>query len=359
LIITGCLPKINYFRVNNEIKFNAILGPSPGTEIVRVVKKVLAGDLVIDLKNNNKPSLSLPRYNYSEVIRIIPISYGCLGVCSYCCVRFARGKLRSYSIDDIIDQVKSAIDEKIKEVWFTSQDSACYGKDIGTDLITLMKKTTDISGLYRVRVGMMNPEHVLELLPKLIEVYKESIFFKFLHLPIQSGDDDILNRMKRNYKVSDINKIVNSFKSEIPNFSLATDFICGFPGEDEIAFQRSLRLIKEIKPDVINVSKFSPRPKTPAKEMEQIDNKIISSRSRIMSELSKIVSKEKNKKWMGWSGEVIIDERGKFDNSWIGRNYAYKPVVVKSEKNILGKKLKIQIFDSFSTYLEGKILKFQ
>ena len=78
-----------------------------------------------------------------------------------------------------------------------------------------------------------------------------------------------------------------------------------------------------------------------------------------MSKLSKMVSKEKNKKWIGWSGEVIIDERGKFDNSWIGRNYAYKPVVVKSEKNILGKKIKIQIFDSFSTYLEGKILKFQ
>jgi MiaB-like tRNA modifying enzyme len=358
LIITGCLPIINYDRIINEIKFDAVLGPSPGTDIVKIIKKVLNGERVINLKNDNTPSLSLPRSNSSEVIRIIPISYGCLGECSYCCVRFARGKLRSYGVGEIIDQVKSALNEGIKEVWFTSQDSACYGKDSGTNLITLMKKTTEINGVFRVRIGMMNPEYVLEILHDLIEVYKENTFFKFLHLPIQSGDDGILSIMRRHYKVSDVKKIVNSFKEEIPNLSLATDFICGFPGEDKCAFQRSLKLIKKIKPDVINISKFSPRPNTSAKEMEQIDNKEISYRSRIMSELSRKMSLEKNKQWMEWSGEVIVDEKGKFDNSWIGRNYAYKPVVIKHEKNLLGKRLKIQIFNVFSTYLEAKILEF-
>ena len=176
---------------------------------------------------------------------------------------------------------------------------------------------------------MLNPNHVIEFLDELIEIYKSDKIFKFLHIPVQSGNNEILKAMKRKYTVEQFKEIIDKFKKEIPEITIATDIICGFPGETEEQFYDSLELIKQIKPSVLNISRFWPRPKTKAAEMEnQIHSKETKKRSTLMTDIFHNIARMQNERWLGWQGDVLIDEKGK-DETWIGRNFAYKPVIVE------------------------------
>jgi MiaB-like tRNA modifying enzyme len=357
LIVTGCLPLINFERLMAEAKADGIVGPSPGIRIVDAVSIVTRGHDVVMLEKDFKPSLDASRVRKQKIIGIVPISYGCLGSCSYCCVVFARGRLRSYRIDEIVERIKSDLASSVKEIWLTSQDTGCYGKDIATNLGTLLKQICGIDGEFFARVGMMTPNYALESLDELIQVYKDDKVFKFLHLPVQSGDNEVLKNMNRFYSTEDFEKIVYRFREEIPDITIATDVICGFPGESDKAFCNTLGLIEEIEPDIVNVSKFFPRPHTTAEKMKpHVPLREVGERSRLISELSKKISSEKNKNWARWEGKILVDEKGKVSNSWIGRTFAYKPIVVKSNEPLLGKFIDVRVVKTFATYLGAEIL---
>jgi tRNA A37 methylthiotransferase MiaB len=149
---------------------------------------------------------------------------------------------------------------------------------------------------------------------------------------------------------------VNVFRVTFPDLTLATDVIVGFPGETPEAFHNTLRLLEEVKPDVVNVSKFFARPKTLAWAMQNglVEKEEIKRRSTIVTALAKRISLERNLRWVGWSGEVLVDEKGKAD-SWVGRNFAYKPIVMNSQGNLLGKSVKVKVVEAAATYLKGKI----
>ncbi len=355
LIVTGCLPLINFERLKAEVDFDSVVGPAPGAKIVDVVYRVDHGEEVVALVRDSKPSLSLPKVPINSVTGIIPINYGCMGMCSYCCVLFARGRLRSYSVNEIVERVKYDLASGAKEIWLTSQDTACYGKDIATNLADLMKRICEIEGKFFVRIGMMTPNQALEILGDLIEAYKDEKIFKFLHLPVQSGDDEVLRTMNRFYSVDDFKRIIYTFRKEIPKITVATDVICGFPGESNKAFEQTMKLIREIQPDIVNISKFFPRPHTPAKKMKLLFPQEVKRRSKKMAELSKRISLEKNQAWINWEGTVIFDEKGK-GKSWVGRNFAYKPMMIKASEILLGKFLKVRVVKAFPTYLETKIM---
>jgi MiaB-like tRNA modifying enzyme len=354
LIVAGCLPLINFERLGREVRFNGVVGPAAGDTIVSVVRRVLDGEKTVVLKGavNAKPSLSLPHIHLNSVIGIIPINYGCLGACAYCCVVFARGHLRSYGVGEIVERVKKDLAMGVREFWLTSQDTACYGRDIGTNLAELLCALCDIEGDFKIRVGMMTPNMALDILEDLTQIFKSDKVFKFVHLPIQSGDNQILKSMRRFYSVADFKKIVSTFREKFPELTLATDVICGFPGEDKEAFRKTLQLIKEVKPDIVNVSKFFARPRTVAAEMpDSVPTPEIKRRSSIAAELARAIAMERNQRWIGWISEILIDEVGKFSGSWVGRNFAYKPVIVKSGDNLLGKIVKVKVVKAFSTYL--------
>lgn len=355
LIVTGCLPLINFERLKNEVEFDGVTGPAPGAKIVEILCRVAAGEKVVYLLGVSKPSLCLPRIPVNPVVSIVPINYGCLGNCSYCCVHFARGQLRSYLIDEIVERVKQDLVSGAKEVWLTSQDTACYGKDIGASLADLLRRICEIEGEFFVRVGMMNPNHVMEMLDELVETYKCGRVFKFLHLPVQSGDDEVLELMNRRYTVEDFKRIVQAFREEIPRLTLSTDVICGFPGESRDAFENTKKLIAEVQPDIVNVSKFFSRPRTPAEKMVSLPPKEVKMRSREVAELARRISFERNRTWMGWEGTVLFDEKGKGE-SWMGRNFAYKPVVVKACESLVGKFVQVRVVNAFSTYLEAELV---
>jgi len=363
LIVAGCLPLINLKRLCKEVDFNGIVGPSAGSKIIHVVKRVSKNETVIALEEaeNAKPSLKLPRIQLNPVIGIIPINYGCLGSCVYCCVVFARGRLRSYSIQEIVERVKTDLASGVREIWITSQDTACYGRDMGTNLASLLKALCSIRRDFKIRVGMMTPNLAKNIIGDLIQAFQSEKIFKFIHLPVQSGDDEVLKRMRRFYSTDDFKNIVKAFRASFPDVTLATDVICGFPGETEEAFKKTLRLIQEIKPDIVNVSKFFSRPRTIAAEMQEdfVTSQEINRRSRLAAELVRKVASERNQRWIGWTGEVLVDEVGKIPGSWIGRNFTYKPVVLKNagSGSLIGKTLCAKIVTAYETYLEGEIVE--
>jgi len=352
LIVAGCLPKINLSAVQRAApNYSALLDPQSIDRILLAVKEAESGG-----KNkvffSEKPSVKpeLPKVRTNKFVEIMQIAEGCRGACAYCCTRFARGKLFSYPKETIVSGVEKAIKDGAREIWITAQDTGAYGADVGTDLASLLEEVCIIEGKFFVRVGMMNPTHMSEMLPRLIKVYRNEKIFKFLHMPVQSGDNGVLRLMNRAYSVEAFKNSVTSFRKSIPKITVATDIICGFPNESEQAFEQSMKLITEIKPDVLNISKFFPRPKTAAEGMKQLPRREINERSKRMSALFRRICFEKNQAWLGWQGEILVDEKGR-NGSWIGRNFAYKPVVIKSEENILGKFLRVHVKEAFPTYL--------
>jgi len=358
LIVTGCLPIVSFERLQREVHFNGAVGPSVGKTIIDIVSRVLAGEKVVELASLNcKPELDLPRVKSNPIISIIPVNYGCLGSCSYCCVVFARGHLRSYSIKDVTERVQRDFAAGAKEFWVTSQDTACYGRDLHTNLAELLETLGSLTGDFKVRVGMMTPNMITDMQNRLVEAFESDKLFKFLHLPVQSGDDETLKRMRRFYTAMEFKRIVVDFRAKFPDLTLATDIIVGFPGETEEAFENTLNMLKEVKPDVVNVSKFFARPKTGAAKIQEslVERDEIKRRSTVAAELTKQISFERNKRWVGWVGEMLVDEKGKMEDSWVGRNFAYKPIAIKSTDNLMGKTLKVKVLEATTTYLKAEL----
>ncbi len=361
LVIVGCLPLINRGRIEEGIRFDGLAGPAIGQGIVDIVARVVKGERVVAVEGglSKKPELNLPRMESNPAVSIVPICYGCLGSCAYCCVVFARGRLRSYPVDEIVRRIKVDVGKGIVEFWLTAQDVGCYGRDIGVNLAQLLESICAVDGNFRVRVGMMTPSSVKGELESLVSAFGDEKVFKFLHLPVQSGDDEILQKMRRFYSVGDFKEIVGRFRARFPKITLATDVICGFPGESAEAFEHTLRLIEAVRPDVVNVSKFFSRPGTTAATMLDIFVPVfeVKRRSREATLLARRIVSENNQQWVGWKGPILVDETGKVARSWVGRNFAYRPVVVKSAEPLLGKTINVEVFRSFPTFLEARIIE--
>ena len=346
LVIAGCIPSSHYELLKKE--FNCSLIDTHNIKnIVKVVKNTLQGKVVYALgknKNNIKNiKICLPKLRKNPIISIIPVSSGCNMACSYCSVKLIKGQLISYPEKLIINEAKNSIAEGCKEIWITAQDTAAYGLENNkkSQLGKLVKKIANIDGDFMTRIGMMNPRNFLTNPEEITDSMKDKKVFRFFHMPVQSGNDEILKKMNRKYKATDFKKIIKKIRKEIKNITISTDIICGFPEETEEQFKDSLRLIKEIKPDVLNISRFISRPGTVSENMKHILSRTAKERTRKLTKAFKEIALEKNKAWIGWKGNIIIDETGKKGtNTFVGRNYAYRPVIV-SDKDKAGKKYKL------------------
>ncbi|UCD72984.1 MAG: tRNA (N(6)-L-threonylcarbamoyladenosine(37)-C(2))-methylthiotransferase [Candidatus Bathyarchaeota archaeon] len=352
LVITGCLPKINLKRLKREVNFSGISGPSTGSEILHILSGIKKGSKTSRITVQQDLEPLLPNPKPGQLISVVPISYGCLGDCSYCCVKAARGTLRSYPIKEIVTRVARDVENGTKEIWLTGQDLGCYGFDNRETLPDLLTRISEIDGRFKVRVGMINPQHILKVQNELVDAFNNSKIFKFLHVPVQSGDDRILEYMNRSYSTDDFKQIVSTFREKIERITIATDVICGFPGEDEKAFENTLQLLREVEPDVLNISRFFPRPETPRIDRREVPASEKKKRSRLLTNLFRGISLTRNRKWIGWQGEILLDEIGP-NGSCIGRNTAYRPVVIREKRN-LGEFLNIRIYDAKTFHLLGE-----
>ncbi|MBI4983053.1 tRNA (N(6)-L-threonylcarbamoyladenosine(37)-C(2))-methylthiotransferase [Candidatus Woesearchaeota archaeon] len=325
VVVAGCIAQCDPNKVNRY----PLVGTNQIHKIVEVVEEALHDNQIHLLDSDEMPPLNLPRVRRTPYISIIPISSGCLGACSFCKTKIARGNLVSYPLGNIRKEAEQAIKEGVKEIWLTSQDTGCYGFDIDTNLARLLKELVSLIGNFKIRVGMMNPNHVLMFKKELFEVYKNPKIYQFMHIPVQSGSDDILRKMGRNYTARDFRSLVEEIKLYFPSMTLATDVIVGFPGETEEQYRDTQSLIRAVMPDIINISRFWPRPKTPAAKLKPVLGETIKHRSRILTDIYHNIARMCNERWLGWEGEVLINEKGKEANQWIGRNDSYKPVVVE------------------------------
>ena len=338
MIIAGCMPEGIHSRLVEVSPESSMVSTHHVKEIVKAAEKTLKGKRVEYLGKSEQVKLCLPKIRRNPLIDIVPISSGCSSSCSYCCVNLVKGRLFSYPKDMIVKEVQDSVKQGCREVWITSQDNASYenGK-----LPVLMNDISGISGNFRVRIGMMNPKNVLSILPNLIESYRNEKIFKFLHLPVQSGDDAILKKMNRGYKAKDFERIIKGFDNNF-RYQLWTDVIVGFPGETEKQFQNTFKLIEKVRPDWVNVSKYGHRPNTQASKMKRLDSKTVTKRSSKLSSLVRRLSLEKNREWIGWEGEIMIYKRGKAMNQWFGRNFAYKQFMVAMKGSFLGKRVPVR-----------------
>ncbi len=350
IIIAGCIAQAD----PEKLKGYPLIGTSQIHKVVEAVEEALHDNKVRMLESSEMPPLSLPNIRKNPIIEIIPISRGCLGACSFCKTKQARGNLRSYPVADIAVRAEKALKEGVKEIWLTSQDTGCYGFDIGTDLPTLLQELVKLPQQFKIRVGMMNPDHLTKIQQKLIEVYHNDKIFKFLHLPLQSGNNDLLKKMLRKYTAEEFKIQVVAFRDNIPNITIITDIIVGFPGETEEQYWDTLNLIRGIMPEGINISRFWPRPKTPAARMKQLPIEEIKRRSTVLSNIFENISTMQNEKWKNWEGYAIIDEPGKEEGQWIARNFAYKQILVNGTFK-LGDVVKVKIAKSGVFDLVGMV----
>ncbi|MCA9478044.1 MAG: tRNA (N(6)-L-threonylcarbamoyladenosine(37)-C(2))-methylthiotransferase, partial [Nanoarchaeota archaeon] len=292
LVITGCIPQSVSANLRNSdqgsdfwLNNYSALGVEQLDAIVEVVDQTLQGNIVHRLGKGKrlKDRTFLPALRKNKYISIIPLLQGCLGHCTYCKTKFARGHLKSYPQESIIEQVRSAKAQGIKEVWLVSEDNGAYGLDIGTDFPTLLQELTKIEGSLKIRVGMFNPEYAYKYRNELAEIFKHPLFYRFLHIPLQAGNNQVLADMVRPYTVQEWKEAIRTIREAIPDMRFATDIICGFPTENGIAFQDTMNLLREVPIDMINISKFYARPETKAASMKQLSSKVIKTRSRILT----------------------------------------------------------------------------
>ena len=290
----------------------------------------------------------------SPTTAVLPIAQGCIGACSYCITKQARGTLTSYEPGEIIRTATASVKAGARELLVTAQDTACYGFDRGTKLSALLSQISGLEGEFMVRVGMMNPDNLARIIDPMVKAMTSPKIYQFIHLPVQSGSDAVLEAMNRGYTAQQYVALIERLKTALPSITIATDVITGFPGETEDDHNLTVRLLNEVRPDVVNVTRYSPRPGTPAaKAKNQVVGWVSKERSRELTKLRFSIAKEIHDGMIGTSEEVLITEIGKA-GSMIGRTSAYRPVVIHGNLP-LGSRHNVTITGAEPTYLLGRI----
>ena len=330
LFVTGCAPK----------DFREEVSKITDKVIYTSLKELLASDChaphgarndAQDFRDHRGARNDIP-LRESPLVGIVNIEEGCLDACAYCSTRLVKGRLHSYPVADIVQQVKSLVADGCVEIQLTGQDCGCYGFDTGTNLAELVQRILDeVPGDYKMRLGMGNPRHMLRYADSLLKCFDDERVYKFIHLPVQSGSEDILKAMNRKHSAQNYIDLAEAF-NRIPRFTLSTDLIVGFPGESERDFQDTLALLEKTRPTVCNITRFVPRPNTPAYNMTgAVPDSIKHERSAALAEAFQQIAAQNNSRWVGTTETVVIEKNGYRKGTYIARNAAYRPVAITSE----------------------------
>ena len=306
LYVTGCMPQVQK-EVILSVCNPVFIAPDTIQEWYRGIGTVAAGS-----------------------VGIVQLAQGCNGTCTYCITRKARGPLRSFPPNEIRRQVAAYAARGAAEIQLTAQDVSSYGKDIGLSLAGLLNSIGDPPGKYRIRVGMMNPATVMDDLDATVRAFSAERIFRFVHIPVQSGSDTILERMGRRYTARDFCEIIAAFRKRYPEIMVMTDMIVGFPGETEEDFSASLDLIRRIRPNKVNVTRYSKRPFTPLSQEKDILDSVKKDRSRIMLSCAEQVYAEVNRPWLGREVPFIVTETIR-EGSVMARSPSYQGIVINED----------------------------
>jgi len=347
IIVTGCLPQIDkkiHLKIQNMItNHGLIISPNQILSIDKHIEHYLNKNcafsenipIILDKAKIN------PKVNKSQISGIVQISEGCNYNCTYCCTKYARGKLISFDNNLIIKQIEYYIQNGIQEIYLTSQDLGIYNFN-GILLHHLLNQISQLKGEFKVRLGMLNPNYLMSHHSEFLKIFDDTRFFRFLHIPIQSASNRILALMKRPYKIEMVDTIIQKIIQFDSKFSFSTDIICGFPTETEEEHKQTLDFLLKWRPEIVNISKYTNRPNIEAKNFPQLKSQEIKARSRQATEIYTEYSGQDNNNWIGWEGEILINEYNPGEKyPYSGRNLYYKAILCESGE--IGKKMKIKI----------------
>lgn len=366
VVVCGCYAEIAKKEIENIEDVDIIINDKEKANVVEIVEKFEKKHKLNNEKNYEiSDSASKNEYveygsvTYTEKNRaVIKIQDGCNMFCSYCIIPYARGRIRSRKIENIVDEIKQISAEGVKEVVLTGIHIASYGKDFENEhieLIDLLEEVNKIDGIERIRLGSLEPTIITpEFISKLVKLEKICEHF---HLSLQSGCDATLKRMNRKYTAQQFKEICNLLKKAYPDVHLTTDIIVGFPGENDEEFNCTYNFLKEINFYKMHIFKYSKRKGTVAEKMpNQVNPSIKEERSKKLIELSNNNEKKYNEKYIGKTVKVLFEE---IDNGYIkGHTSNYMLVKVKNnyKKNMVNEIIEVEITNLDGVELIGKIL---
>lgn len=360
VVVAGCVsqsaPKSEY------LAGISIVGVQQIDRVVEVVEETLKGYVVRLLgqrkdgkKKMGGASLSLPKIRKNPLVEIIAISTGCLNQCTYCKTKHARGELGSYPVHEIVSRAQEAFCEGVKEIWLTSEDTGAYGRDIGSNLPELLRQLLSvIPDGCRLRLGMTNPPYIKEHMEAIAEIYQNDKIYSFLHMPVQSGSNSVLQDMKREYYREDFEEIVDFLKDRVPGINVATDIICGFPTESETDFADTVELVRKYQFASLFINQFYPRPNTPAAKLKRIATQVVKGRSRQLTQLF-----ESYYPYTGREGiiyDVLVTEESTDKRYWVGHNRFYEQILLPKDETLLGKMVQVRITKTGKHFMIGEPL---
>ncbi|KRZ32245.1 Threonylcarbamoyladenosine tRNA methylthiotransferase [Trichinella pseudospiralis] len=332
VIVSGCVPQAE--PSIPWLQGVSLVGIQQIDRIVEVVEETLKGNTVqllnyrkVKGKRTAGARLDLPKVRRNPLVEIIAINTGCLNNCTYCKTKKARGNLASYSIEEIVDRAESCISEGVKEIWLTSEDLGAYGRDIDCTLPELLKAVTaKLPDGVMLRLGMTNPPYILDYLEEIGEILNHPCVYSFLHIPVQSGSDAVLQDMRREYNVNDF---------------------CA-------DFNDTLDLVKKYRFASLFINQFYPRPGTPAAKLKRLDTTVVKDRTRRMTQLFNSYEPYQNR--VGLKYQVLITERSfRGDDYLVGHNKFYEQILVANQPDLLGKKVWVKIVSCSKHSMVGEL----
>ncbi len=338
IIVTGCLLE------KDRKKFSSLVDYTLPTETI-------SSWPLSFLKEKNTCFFNL-KPERTGTTAYVSIMTGCNNFCAYCVVPYTKGREFSRPVTEVIEEVKKSVKNGYREVWLLGQNVNSYNG--GVDFPKLLREINKIRGDFWLRFTTSHPKDFSDKTISAIKDCKK--ITKYLHLPIQSGDNTILEKMNRPYTVQDYREIIRKVRKEVPDITISTDIIVGFPGETEKNFRNTATIFNEIRFDMAYVARYSPRPQTSASKMEEtVSEEEKKRREKILVEILKESNLEKNKLYKGKKVRVLVIKKSKKKGFLFGKTEDYKTILFRGSEKLIGKFIKAEITDYSLWGLKGKI----
>jgi len=353
IIVTGCLTELDEDKIKNISEEILIFKNKDKSKIFSLITSNISaeGESAFGRKHQTSNFEGISHLE-AHSRAFVKVQDGCDYHCSYCKVRIARGRSISRDIEDIKKEIETLVNNGYKEIVLCGICLGLYGRDLNPkkNLSELISDLEKIPGEFRIRLSSIEAQ---DIDGDLIEKLKNSEkLCKHLHIPIQSGDDEILEKMNRNFKSSEYRNLIQKLKEEIPDMGITTDIMVGFPGESEENFHNTLNLIKEIKPLRIHIFPFSKREKTPAFYFKpEISHSVIKKRTEILRSLAKELSFEFRKKFLNREVRVLVEETPDKDTGFLkGYTDNYMKILLPTKKELINQLISVKIFKVEENY---------
>ena len=363
IVFAGCVAQQAGENILKRAPYvDLVIGTQRVYELPELIKRIEAGERLVSVDEIPYEESDIKINRVKSVNAWIPIMEGCNNFCTYCIVPYTRGRERSRKSELIISEVKKALAEGFKEITLLGQNVDSYkGQNEGENLSWLLRQINSLEGKFRIRFVTSYPTDITEeLINTVIDLDKVCEYF---HIPMQSGDDYILKKMNRRYDYDTYKKICDNIRSRIPDVTITSDFIAGFPGETEEQFENTLKAMTELELDYSNTAAYSPREKTVAAKWVDlyIPEDVKTERLARLNEHNRKCCLKSNQKYVGREMEVLIEkfegvnDRG--ENIITGRTRNNKIVHIPYDKDITGEFVNVKITSARTWYLRGEMIK--